>query len=202
MGIFQYISGKLGVTKKPIYIISGLPRSGTSMMMKMFEAGGISPFIDNIRVPDDDNPKGYYELERVKKLPVDNSWITEARGKVIKVISMLLVHLPPEHEYKVIFMRRNMDEILASQAAMLGRSGKSGGDISDQELSSKFIGHLTQTEAWLEQQSNFKVLYVKYNHLLESPHENIKKIINFMNHVLNVDKMLDVIDPKLYRQRN
>ncbi|HZD55295.1 MAG TPA: hypothetical protein VE136_01120, partial [Anaerolineales bacterium] len=97
-------------------IVSGLPRSGTSMMMKMLEAGGVPPLTDEIRTADRDNPKGYYEFERVKKMPDgDKAWMVEARGKSVKVISALLEHLPPQYDYKVIFMRRDMNEILASQ---------------------------------------------------------------------------------------
>ncbi len=82
-----------------LIIVSGLPRSGTSMMMKMFEAGGLEPFVDNIRKADPDNPKGYYEFERVKQLENDKTWLPEARGKVVKVVSALLKHLPPKYVY-------------------------------------------------------------------------------------------------------
>ena len=170
-------------------------------MMKMLENCGIEPFIDNIRIPDEDNPKGYYELERVKQLEKDNSWLHKAQGKVVKVISMLLYHLPPGYEYKVIFMQRNMDEVLASQAAMLLRKGKNNNGISDEELSVNFARHLKSIETWLKQQSNIKVLYISYNELLKSPHKNVIKINNFMNHLLNDAKMLEIIDPGLYRQR-
>jgi len=186
--------------KKQIYVISGLPRSGTSMMMKMFESGGIEPFIDNIRVPDEDNPKGYYEFERVKQLPQDNSWMGEAKGRVVKIISMLLEYLPSEYKYKIIFMQRHMDEILASQAAMLERSGKSAG-ILDEDLSIKFSKHLEQIKKWLAHQPNIKTLFVNYNSLLQSPGEHIKRINEFTEYKLREDKMLEIIDPSLYRQR-
>jgi len=201
LSILQHILKKIKGDKNKIYIVSGLPRSGTSMMMKMIETGGITPFIDNIRIPDEDNPRGYYEFERVKQLAKDNSWLREAQGKVVKVISMLLQHLPPSYEYKVIFMHRNMDEVLASQEAMLLRKGKKSSDISDEELAATFTRHLKNIEAWLKQQSNIKVLYINYNELLKNPHENVIKINNFMNHRLNDVKMLKIIDPDLYRQR-
>ncbi len=201
MRILQHILNKIRIGKNTINIVSGLPRSGTSMMMRMIEAGGIEPFIDNIRIPDDDNPKGYYELERVKQLERDHTWLHEARGKVVKVISMLLYYLPSKYEYKIIFMQRNMDEILASQAAMLLRKGKQGKDISDEELSVKFIKHLKNIETWLKQQSNIEVLYISYNEILKHPHENVIKINNFMNHRLDDIKMLEVIDNNLYRMR-
>ena len=187
--------------KKPIYIVSGLPRSGTSMMMKMLEAGGMVPLIDNIRIPDEDNPKGYYEFEPVKKLAEDGAWLGGARGKVVKIISMILFDLPSEFEYKIIFMERRMDEILASQAAMLKRRGQSGGDVSDQELSAKFDVHLKKIKSWLDRQGNIDVAYVNYNGLLEHPRENIPRINALAGHTLDEARMAAVIEPGLYRQR-
>ena len=117
---------------KTIYVVSGLPRSGTSMMMKMLEAGGVTPLIDNIRTADDDNLQGYYEFERVKAMKEgDVAWISEAQGKVIKVISALLESLPTEYNYKIIFMEREMMEILASQRKMLERRGKPSNPAED-----------------------------------------------------------------------
>ena len=110
---------------EPIVVVSGLPRSGTSMMMKMLEAGGIPPVTDELRTADDDNPKGYYEFERVKQMDKgDTAWVADAQGKVVKVISALLKHLPSSHNYQVIFLRRHMSEILASQRKMLIRRGE------------------------------------------------------------------------------
>ena len=107
----------------PVYVVSGLPRSGTSMMMRMLEAGGIEPFTDGARVADVDNPEGYYEYERVKHLErdPDRSWVRQARGRSLKVISFLLRHLPDDNDYLVIYMRRNLDEVLRSQDKMLDR---------------------------------------------------------------------------------
>jgi hypothetical protein len=108
-----------------VVVVSGLPRSGTSLMMQMLEAGGITVLTDGIREPDEDNPRGYYEFERVKALPKgDYEWLESARGKAVKVVSALLEYLPPEYNYKVIFMHRRMEEILASQRKMLIRRGK------------------------------------------------------------------------------
>jgi len=201
MNFYKYLLRKFGVSRKSVYIVSGLPRSGTSMMMKMLETGGIPAFIDNIRVPDEDNPKGYYEYERVKQLAKDSAWISEACGKAVKIISMLLVHLPPGFEYKVIFMQRNMNEILASQAAMLARTGKTEIQISDENLALKFESHLEEVKNWIAQQQNIDVLYINYNALLISPYKEIQKINTFFNHILDEGKMLEIIDPTLYRQR-
>jgi hypothetical protein len=122
-----------------IVVVSGLPRSGTSMMMKMLQAGGIGIMTDNLRVADENNPKGYYEFERVKQLDKgDNAWVAEAQGKVIKVISYLLEFLPADFHYKVIFMRREMAEILASQRHMLERDGKPGSSANDAQMATLF----------------------------------------------------------------
>jgi hypothetical protein len=184
-----------------IAIVSGLPRSGTSMMMKMLEAGGLQTFTDNIRVPDEDNPKGYYEFERVKQLDKDNSWLSEAKGKVVKVISMLLKNLPPEYSYKVIFMLRNMNEILASQQEMLIRRGKTGAQAGTEEMAHYYRLHLQKVEAWLARQPNFEVLYVNYNEVLQNYAAFSKKINSFLGGNLNEDNMIGNIDHNLYRQR-
>lgn len=190
--------------KESITIISGLPRSGTSMMMKMLEAGGIEALVDGIRKADEDNPKGYYEFEVVKNLDKegkDNSWVQDAQGKVVKIISQLLKDLPPNYTYKIIFIRRNMSEILASQKQMLVRRGEPTDAISDEEMSKLFGMHLVQIESWLKNQPNFDVLYVHYNEILKSPQEHIIRINTFFGGELDVDGMSGVIDNSLHRQR-
>jgi len=185
-----------------VTIVSGLPRSGTSMMMKMLEAGGLPPLTDEIRTADKDNPKGYYEFERVKKMPDgDKAWMVEARGKSVKVISALLEHLPPEYSYKIIFMRRNMTEILASQKKMLIRQGKPTDKVSDEELAKMYEKHLAKVQAWLATQPNVSTLDVDYNMLLENPRQYLEQIQQFLGTPLNVDNMGNVVDPALYRQR-
>ncbi|MFQ5617208.1 MAG: sulfotransferase domain-containing protein [Anaerolineales bacterium] len=188
--------------KQPITIVSGLPRSGTSMMMKMLEAGGIPPLTDNIRTADDDNPKGYYEFERAKKLREgDTDWLPQARGKAVKVISALLQHLPANYDYKVIFMRRAMPEILASQRKMLINRGENPDKVSDKEMTKLYEKHLTKVLGWLEEQKNFDVLHVNYNAALADPTPYIPKINAFLGNSPDVEKMAGVIDPNLYRQR-
>ena len=187
--------------KKCIFIVSGLPRSGTSMMMKMLDAGGLPPLIDNIRVADEDNPKGYYEFERVKQLQTDKTWLPDAYGKVVKIISMLLQHLPDNHSYKVIFMLRNIDEILASQHKMLVRRGEATDKISDEQMTVMYNNHLEKLKTQLENKNNFDVLYVKYNEILESPGKHCTQINTFLDGILNQPEMLSVIDKNLYRQR-
>lgn len=185
-----------------VIVVSGLPRSGTSLMMKMLEAGGIPPMTDNIRTADDDNPKGYFEYERVKKMPEgDIGWVKEAQGKAVKVIAALLEHLPEDYTYKVIFMRRNMDEILASQRQMLIRSGKPTDDISDEKLAELYRKHIAKVENWMSQQSNLKVLNVDYNDLMQNPDPYPEKIQQFLGVEMETASMSGVVDPALYRQR-
>lgn len=188
--------------KKAITIVSGLPRSGTSMMMKMLEAGGVPPLTDAIRTADDDNPKGYYEFERVKKMDKgDVAWLPEAKGKVVKVISALLKHLPTEYEYRVIFQQRHMSEILASQRKMLARRGENADKMDDGQMAALFAKHLRSVEAWLAEQPNFSTLYVHYSEVLAEPLPHAEKINAFLGGGLNVAAMATVVDPDLYRNR-
>lgn len=184
-----------------ITVVSGLPRSGTSLMMKMLEAGGLPPLTDHIRSADEDNPRGYYEFERVKKLKEDRAWLPEARGRAVKVISALLAHLPADYEYRVIFMRRNMSEILASQRQMLIRRGQPADAISDAEMAALFDKHLRQIETWLAGQPNMRALYVNYNELVAAPLAGAQRVNAFLGGRLDVEAMAAAVDPSLHRQR-
>jgi LPS sulfotransferase NodH len=185
-----------------VIIVSGLPRSGTSMMMKVLAAGGLEVLTDNLRSPDENNPKGYYEFERVKKMPDgDLAWVKEARGKVVKIISALLQYLPLEYNYKIIFMRRNIDEILASQRQMLIRAGKPDSQNGDQQMAELFSKHLRQVEMWLANQPKMEVLYISYNETLRDPSANIARVNQFLDVKLKIPAMEAVIDPNLYRER-
>ncbi len=185
-----------------ITIVSGLPRSGTSMMMKMLEAGGIAPYTDNIRSADDDNPKGYYEFERVKKLPDgDTDWLRSAEGKAVKVISALLEHLPSDYAYRVLFMQRKIEEILASQKQMLIRGGKPTDKVGDEQLAEMYGKHLAKVNAWLVSQANFSVIYLDYNQMLVDPHKYALQVNQFLGDVLDPQAMAGVVDSNLYRQR-
>lgn len=188
-------------TSKQIVVVSGLPRSGTSMMMKMLEAGGLKPLTDEIREADVDNPKGYYEWERAKKMPEgDTAWLPQAEGKAVKIISALLKHLPADHQYKVIFMRREMGEILASQQRMLEHRGE-GRVVDDAKMAELFEKHLAATQQWLAQQPNVRVLYVSYNEILEDAAPHIKRVAEFVGG-LDAARMQNVVDERLYRQRS
>ena len=182
-----------------ITIVSGLPRSGTSLIMQMLQAGGMELLTDNVRHADEDNPKGYYEFELVKQLKENKEWVSMARGKAIKVISELLQYLPSSYDYRVIFVERNIDEILASQRNMLQRRKKKGGHENELKIKKVFEKHLVTIRSWLGKQSNMSVLYVNYNEIITKPETNIHKINNFFADSLNESSMLSVIDKKLYR---
>ena len=187
---------------QPITIVSGLPRSGTSMAMKMLEAGGVDLFVDSVRRADEDNPRGYFEHERVKQLDKekDKGWLEEARGKAVKVISFLLTHLPPEHRYRVIFMNRDLDEVVASQNKMLLRRGE---ELSqdDGEMKRLFSGHLQRVRSWLSRQRHVEVLEVHYSQVVASPLQQAERIGRFLDLPLQFSKMAEVVDPDLYRNR-
>ena len=190
-------------TSDPIItVVSGLPRSGTSMMMKMLEAGGIPPVTDNLRTADEDNPKGYYEFERVKQLTKgDIEWLADAPGKVVKVIAALLPYLPATYRYRVVFMQRDMTEVLASQRQMLIRRGEDPNKIPDEIISKLFEKHLRQVNEWVAQQSNVERLDVNYNEMLKNPAPFIAQINAFLGGNLDIAQMAQVVDPSLHRQR-
>ena len=188
-------------TQPIITIVSGLPRSGTSMMMKILQAGGMEVFTDNLRTADEDNPKGYFELEDVKALKDgDDDWIRDAPGKVVKVISSLLEYLPSEYKYKIVFMRREIAEVLASQKQMLIRRGEPS-EQDDQKMAEIFQEHLKRVRVWLANQSNMEVLYEDYNALMADPDPEIKAVAEFLDLTEQLETMLTVPDKKLYRQK-
>jgi hypothetical protein len=187
--------------KHYVTIVSGLPRSGTSMMMRMLEAGGMPLLTDNLRAADEDNPRGYYEFEPVKQIDQDPSWVQQARGRAVKMISALLKYLPPDLSYKVIFMRRSMPEILASQRQMLLRRGEPTDEISDERMTDIFQRHLSQVEAWLDAEPYLEVLYVQYDQVVQDPLGESERVSAFLGLQLNVARMVSTVDPELYRQR-
>lgn len=183
-----------------ITIVSGLPRSGTSLMMRMLEAGGIQPLIDEVRMADVDNPKGYYEFERVKQLPQDTGWLPDAEGKVVKMVSMLLYELPKDREYQVVFMRRAMPEILASQKKMLLRRNADM-KIDDAEMKELFEGHLNNMLAWLKEQPHLKAVEIWYNDVMKQPAVEVEKLRSFLGGHLDAAAMIASVDETLYRNR-
>ena len=184
-----------------ITIVSGLPRSGTSMLMKMLAAGGLPPLTDGIRAADGDNPGGYYEFEKVKQLEQDTTWLESAKGKAVKIISQLLDQLPLHKPYKIVFALRKMDEILASQRAMLARRGQVCDRVSDAEMAAAFGRHLSAVQQWLAEHQQMEVLYVNYAAVLHDPITTSHEIKTFLALPLDVRQMASVVDESLYRQR-
>lgn len=185
-----------------IVIVSGLPRSGTSMMMRMIEAGGVPALVDNIRTADEDNPRGYYEFEPVKKTKEDAAWLNDAPGKVVKMVYRLLYDLPPDRTYHVIFTRRHLDEVIRSQDKMLERLGKQGGNLPPEKLRGLFEQQIREVEEWLAKQDNFKLVYADYNTTLQDPEPTVQAVNEFLGGKLDVAAMRKVVEPQLYRQRS
>ena len=183
-----------------ITVVSGLPRSGTSMMMQMLRAGGLTCLTAELREADISNPKGYFEFEKVKGLRADNSWRPEAKGKVIKIISHLLSCLPPELNYKIIFMERDLGEVLASQRKMLANQGRGEENLSDERLGQIFAQQLRQVRKMLADRQ-ISTLFLGYKDVLEDPVEISTQLQAFLGNNLDQQAMRDVVDRNLYRQR-
>jgi len=185
-----------------VVIVSGLPRSGTSMAMNAIAAGGVEPLVDHVRKADEDNPKGYWEFESVKKTKEDAEWIEQASGKTVKMVYRLLYDLPVNYWYKVVFMRRDLKEVLASQDKMLARSEKSAGAIPDEKMEALFSAELDKCSKWLAEQPNFKVLYIDHRDMINDGLAQAQEINDFLDGGLDVEAMAAVVDPDLYRNRN
>ena len=183
-----------------VTVVSGLPRSGTSLMMQMLKAGGLEPFTDDVRNPDEDNPRGYFELENVKRLRDDQSWVPDARGKAVKIIVQLLQYLPKSCGYRVIYMDRDLEEVLRSQAAMLKRSGAPAPSISQEQLRAVFQKQVQATGAMLAELQT-PVLKIDYRACVASPAEAAAKVNEFLGGRLDEQSMAAAVDPTLYRQR-
>jgi len=190
-------------TRPFITIVSGLPRSGTSLMMSMLAAGGLEVLTDQLRTPDDDNPVGYFELEEVKKLiRGEHSWLAKSNGKSVKVISTLLPYLPDGFHYRIIFMRRAIEEVLASQRKMLINRGENPDKVGDDQMAEMFERDLQQSERWINSQAHATRININYKKLIANPRPLVAEINTFLGGGLDEDKMLGVIDPSLYRQRS
>jgi len=182
-----------------IVIVSGLPRSGTSLMMQMLASAGLEVMTDDARTADVDNPRGYFEMERVKGIRKDASWLPQARGKVLKMVSLLLYDLPAGERYRIVFMERDLNEVLASQRKMLIRRQQPLGH--DEELRRYFELHLDKVQAWLRQQSHIDVRNVCYNDLLRQPLAEAQRVCEFLGGALDAQQMAMVVDETLYRNR-
>jgi hypothetical protein len=173
------------------------------MAMGMLEAGGVELLTDGLRRADENNPRGYYEYERVKELDkgLDKSWLVEARGKAIKIISFLLPHLPETNRYRVVFMHRNMDEIVTSQNRMLKARGESTGAITDDRLSAMYRDHLDRIRRLLTSRPCFELLELTYADVISYSHQQAERLSTFLGGGLDVERMAAAVDPALHRNR-
>ncbi len=187
--------------RKPIVVVSGLPRSGTSMVMQMLHAGGIEVMTDAVRTADADNPHGYLEFERVKQLKSDKSWLDDAAGKAVKVIHLLLMELPTDREYKVIFVRRELQEVVKSQSVMLERMGRKGAAIAPELLMATFERQLKSVDAWLAERPNFEVLRLDHRLFITDAASQARAIGEFLGGGIDQASMVRAVDPSLHRNR-
>lgn len=187
---------------KQFVLVSGLPRSGTSLMMQMLQAGGLEPMTDGERVADEDNPEGYLEWEAIKKIKSNPELLEQAEGKVTKVISMLLPGLPRRYRYKIIFMMRPIVEIVASQQKMIGRRGTTGADLDTASLTENLKRHRKEIIDLLSRMP-VQVMPVSYQRILENPDRAAIRIAKFLgeDHLPHPEKMAAVVRTDLYRNR-
>jgi len=188
---------------QPIVVVSGLPRSGTSMAMKMLEAGGVPVLIDGIRTADHSNPKGYYEFEPVKELDKGGrlAWLPEARGKAVKIISFLLTYLPETYDYRVVFMERDLDEVIASQDKMLISRGEERHANGADGMKQAYATHLKKVDRFLASRRCFATLRLQYRAVVDHPSEEARRLNQFLGGRLDIPRMAQVADRELYRNR-
>jgi tetratricopeptide (TPR) repeat protein len=186
-----------------IYVVSGLPRSGTSMMMQMLDRGGLPVFTDGVREKDENNPRGYYEHEAVKTLARNKKWLSQAEGKAVKVIAQLLPLLPPKYRYKVIFMERDLNDVLASQRKMLRRLGKrTEDDLYPVKLMETYRQQVEAVKDWAGSRNNVEILYVSHRETLEAPFETALTVNGFLGGMLLPERMAGAVDDRLHREKS
>ncbi|HRP61724.1 MAG TPA: hypothetical protein PK400_00340 [Phycisphaerales bacterium] len=179
-----------------ITVVSGVPRSGTSLAMQMLHAGGMPA------ITDASNPRGYFEFEPVKQLRADQQWLRGAAGKAVKIIHLLLTELPVDRDYRVLFMQRDLAEVVRSQAAMLERSGKTGGGLGEAQLAQTYAGQVARVKSWLRERPCFRVMNVPYAELVKEPLAMSHAISDFLGGGLDVNAMAGAVEPLLYRHRS
>jgi hypothetical protein len=203
--VFETLKRKLfsGDRGEPIVIVSGLPRSGTSMMMNMLHGGGLAVMSDGEREADIDNPKGYFEYERVKDLEseTDKSYVREGRGKVLKVISFLIKDLPDDNDYEIIFMRRDLGEVLKSQAKMIDRLGTADTDADDEAMKEAYRNDIVRTRLLCKKRPNMRLLEVHYKSTIEDAQATAQQVNAFLGGRLDETAMKVAVDGSLYRNR-
>ena len=163
-----------------ITVVTGLPRSGTSLAMQLLEAAGFLPFTDGQRLADASNPQGYYEAEIVKTLPQDSAWLEEAEGRAVKVIHLLLPQLPDNREYRVLVMERELGAVLRSQQLMLERLGRAGAALPEARLRQVYGAQLAQMEAWLAARPLVPLLRLGFEACLADPLNSAGKLLRWL----------------------
>jgi LPS sulfotransferase NodH len=186
-----------------VTVVSGAPRSGTSLMMRMLDAGGIPALTDGQRPPDAYNPHGYFEYRPVKRLALgdDASWIEAARGHAVKVIYRLLTYLPPRMSYRIVFMERDLEEVFASQRDMLRAQGDAAASQESARVIPAMAAELRIVRDWLACQPNMSVLAVPYAELVRDPLTWARQVSRFLGGGLDEAAMAAAVDPSLYRHR-
>jgi hypothetical protein len=178
-----------------------LPRSGTSMMMQILVAEGREVLTDGKRAADEDNPQGYFEFEKTLELARNSSWLPQARGKVVKIVAQLLPLLPPHEHYQIIFMERNLEEVIASQHAMLVRQGRSGAALSRQQLREAYAAQVQRVRHHLAQRSEMRTLFVNYAELLANSSVGVDRVACFLGEPFNREAATNCVRPELRRQK-
>ncbi len=185
----------------PVIVVSGLPRSGTSMMMQMLREGGVDLYTDQERKADESNPRGYFEHEAVKRLARDGRWVKNARNKAIKIIANLLFYLPDSNNYKVIFMLRHIDEVINSQQQMLIRNNKEGAKTYPTNLAESYRKTLEKARKWGKARHNAEIIFVNYHDVVEDPRKEALRVSEFLGGEIDIERMKGTVDVNLYRTK-
>ncbi|MEM6799621.1 MAG: sulfotransferase family protein [Planctomycetota bacterium] len=185
-----------------IVVVTGLPRSGTSMLMQMLAAGGVPIFTDRLRQADDDNPSGYFEHEAVKRLASDAAWLAEAAGQAVKIVAPLIPAIPEGMPLKVLLIERALDEVIASQEKMMQRLGTSGAALPAERLKAVFAQQLARAKAFLDGRGDAETVSLAYRETVNDPATCAKKINAFFGGSLDKKAMAAAVNPKLYRNRS
>lgn len=187
--------------REDITVVSGVPRSGTSLVMQMLQAGGVPLLVDGVRPADEHNPRGYFEYEPVKGLAGDASWLPQARGRAVKVIHVLLRSLPEGFDYRVILVRRDLRQVVASQDAMLAGGAGAPAGPAGERLAEIYAQQLQEIEAWLEDRQRLRVLRVEHAALVADPLATARAIAAFLELDGVAGAMAAAVDGSLFRSR-
>ena len=188
-------------TQGVVTVVSGVPRSGTSLLMQMLEAGGMPLLVDSCRPADADNPRGYCEFAPVKRTAIDGAWVRDAVGKAVKVVHLLLPHLPATYRYRILFAQRDAREVLASQRVMLERFGRHGADLPPDRLATVLAAQARHALDWAGAQPHVRLAHVNHHDLIHHPSNEARRINALLGGSLDEAAMAAAVEPSLYRQR-